>query len=106
MHSWEVVCVDRDPDREFDDCRAIEEVGFLAPSLREESANTVAARIHQDHSNFHITVDGEQVQLEAQRDPDVFFYPRTLEEDSPDDPLLALPPCNRYERDQKFAGKR
>lgn len=104
MHSWEIVCVELDDDSDFDDCRAISALGYLAPTLRKKSADVVAARIHQDHSNFHIEVDGERVPLRADRHPDVDFYTRTLEEDRPDDPLLDVKQCQTYEMEEHIQG--
>lgn len=106
MHSWEVVCVEVSDEREFTDCRGIETVGFRAPSLRTKPADTVASRIQSGLSDFHVTVDGERVPLQASNDEDVNMYPHVLEENSPDDPLLGLPSCERYARDQEFANLR
>lgn len=104
MHSWEVVCIEVDEDSEFDDCRAISTIGYRAPSLKKKSADVVGARIHQGHSDFHVVVDGEQVQLQAASDPDVNFYARTLDEDSPSDPLLELENCTDHELNERLEG--
>lgn len=92
-----------DQDSEYDDCRAIEEVGFMAPTLRRASANVVAARIHQGQSDFHLERDGRRIPLQGVKDPDVHYYVRTLDEDGPDDPLLQLPACTTYEREQELS---
>lgn len=97
MYSWEVVCIDIDEDREFDDCRAIEEIGFLAPSLKRTGTNTAGAQITQGHKQFHIVLDGERIPLQHAKDPDIHHYVRTLDEDSPADPLLQLDGCSKYE---------
>lgn len=106
MHSWEIVCVDVDTDREYTDCRAITELGYLAPTLRTKSADVVGAQIHQGHRRFHLDVDGESVPLQADRDPDVNFYVRALDEDEPGDPLLELPSCDKYQLENKLEGVR
>lgn len=100
MYSWEIVCIEVDEESKFDDCRAITELGYRAPSLKKVSANAIGAKIHQDHSMYHITVDGERVPLQAAKDPDVHFYTRTLDEDSTNDPLIEMVSCTRYEMDE------
>lgn len=97
MHSWEVVCVELDPDREYNDCRSIETIGFLAPSLKKSSTNTAGGQINQGHKQFHIKIDGERLPLQSAKDPDIHQYVRALDEDSADDPLLELPRCGKYE---------
>lgn len=100
MHSWEIVCVETDDDSDFEDCRAITQLGYLAPTLRKKSTDVVGAQIHQDHRAFHVVVDGERVPLEAARDEAVNFYVRTREEDDPEDPLLRVPQCSTYELEE------
>ena len=104
MHSWEIVCIEVDEDSDYDDCRAITTLGYRAPSLRKKDSDVVGARIHQGHSDFHVVVDGERVPLQADREEDVHFYARTLDEDSPDDPLLDLKSCTQYEMDEHLQG--
>lgn len=104
MHSWEVVCIDVDEDSEYDDCRAIREIGYLGPTLKRKSANTAAAQIRQGHSRFHFEDDGERVTLQGATDPDVHFYVKSTDADSPDDPLLELVACKQYEMDERFGG--
>jgi hypothetical protein len=101
MHSWEVACIEVDGERDVDDCRAISEVGYYAPSLSRKSADVVGAQIHQGHAAFHVVIDGECVPLQAGTDPDVNFYVRTLEGDSPEDPLLDLRTCRDVEREER-----
>ncbi len=102
MHSWEVACIEVDEDRDVEDCRAITEVGYYAPSLSRKSADVVGAQIRQGHAAFHVVLDGERVPLRAGTDPDVNFYVRTLDEDSPDDPLLDLRTCTDLEREEQY----
>lgn len=106
MHSWEVVCIELDPDRNYDDCRAIEKIGFLAPTLKRSSTNTAGAQIKQGHKRFHIMMDGEKVPLQNHKDPDLLHYVRILDEDSSEDPLLDLPRCGKYELDNHIEGVR
>jgi hypothetical protein len=101
MHSWEVVCVEIADDSEFNDCRAIDEIGYLAPTLRRKPASVIGAQIKQGHKNLHITVDGREVQLQPAKDDDVHFYVRTLDEDSSDDPLLDQQSCDKYELEDR-----
>ena len=104
MHSWEVICIEVDEASEYDDCRAITTLGYLAPTLRKKRVDVVGARIHQGHSDFHVEIDGERVPLEAEQHPGMGFYTRTLDEDSPEDPLLGLTPCRQYELDEHIEG--
>lgn len=103
MHSWEVACIEVDEDRDVEDCRAITEVGYYAPSLTMKSADVVGAQLHQGHAAYHVVIDGERVPLQAGKDPDAHFYVRTLEEDSPDDPLLELRTCTDLKLDMQYA---
>ena len=101
MHSWEVACIEVDDERDVEDCRGIREVGYYAPSLSRKSADVVGAQIHQGHAAYHVVVEGERVPLQAGTDPDGTFYVRTLDEDSPEDPLLELRTCRDIEREER-----
>ena len=101
MHSWEVACIEVEDERDVEDCRAIREVGYYAPSLSRKSADVVGAQIHQGHAAYHVVVEGERVPLQAGTDPDGTFYVRTLDEDSPEDPLLELRTCRDLEREER-----
>lgn len=41
-HSRHVFCTEKDGDSAFDDCRQIEEIGYLAPTLRLKSGQVAA----------------------------------------------------------------
>lgn len=80
------------------DCSAIQDLGYLAPNLNVKSADTIGKMIHRRNYWF-VTVKGEQRSLEAAQS-DETHYCRTLEHDSSDDPLLALPSIDEWQRDQ------
>lgn len=103
MHSWEIVCIDVDSDSEYDDCRAITELGYLAPTLNKKSSDEIGAQIHQGHRAFHITIDGTRHQLKSDRQQDVNFYVRTLDKNSVDDPLLSIEACSSYQLEDKMS---
>jgi hypothetical protein len=106
MYSWEVVCVELGSNRDYDDCRAIETIGFLGPSLKKTSTNTAGAQIKQGHKQFHIEVDGEKIPLQNGKDPEIHQYVKTLDEDSSEDPLLDLQRCGKYELDNHIENVR
>lgn len=103
MHSWEVVAIGMREDAESDpaDCRAIREIGYLAPTLRVKDVDTAGKMIVQGHSQWHVTVDGEALALVAVEE-ESDHYCRTLDEDSPDDPLLALPTISAWEKGERM----
>lgn len=104
MHSWEIVCVDVDADSDHTDCRAVTELGYLAPTLRTKRADVVGAQIQQGHRAFHVEVDGQRHSLVAERHPELHFYVRTLAENDESDPLLTLPSTSEYEMDDRLEG--
>ena len=102
MHSWEIVCIEIDEDSEFNDCKAVSELGYHAPVFKTKSSDVVAAQIHQGHRSFHIELDGVRHPVTVGRHPDVNFYARTLDEDDPSDPLLTLDSIAKYRMDNKL----
>lgn len=104
MYSWEVVCLDADEESDYDDCRAVTIIGKeVANNLREKQVDMVASQIANDNSAYHIVVDGRKIPLQAAK-ADSRMYVRTLDEDSPDDPLLDLPAVEEWKYDDKYRG--
>lgn len=102
-YSWEVLCVDVDEDSEYDDCRAVDEIGFrVAAGLRRKTMDTAAVMVESGNTDYHVTVDGERVPLQPVVDEPP-RYLRTLDEDSSTDPLLDLPTCAEYEMEQRLS---
>lgn len=99
-HSWEVICVGYREDTEHNDCRAIKEIGYLAPTLRTRKVDAVASMLDSGLSNYHLTIDGRKIPLQAAKDK--YYYVRTEDEDTPDDPLLTLPTITKYKTEEKF----
>ena len=99
-HSWEVIAIELHDETEFEDCRAISEIGYRAPVLRTRKVDSAASMIDSGLSRYHIDLDGRQVQLKAAKDE--YLYVRTLDEDSSDDPLLSLPTVTEYITEEKF----
>jgi len=97
----------RNADSPYNDCRQIDEIGFVvANNLETKTADTAACMVIQGQSAYHVVVDGERFDLHpAGESPN--RYLRTLDEDSPDDPLLRIPSIQEYEREQmvRFNGK-
>lgn len=80
------------------DCSTIRELGYLAPNLNVETADTIGKMI-QRRNYWYVTANGEQHSLVAAK-ADETHYCRTLDHDSPDDPLLSLPSIDEWQRDQ------
>lgn len=80
------------------DCSAIHELGYLAPNLNVETADTIGKMI-QRRNYWYVTDQGDQRPLVAAQSEET-HYCRTLDHDSPDDPLLDLPSIDEWQRDQ------
>lgn len=103
MYSWPVRCIEVDEESEYDDCRAIQTIGKeVAHNLREKRVDMVASMIANETAAYHIERDGRQIPLKSAK-ADGKMYVRTMDEDSPDDPLLELPSIQEYELDEKFS---
>jgi hypothetical protein len=101
MHSWEVVCIGVDEESEYDDCRRIETLGYdLNNRVKEAAVDKACLMMDSELSGYHVTVDDRRYDLE----PVVgdLKYVRSLEEDSPEDPLLSLPTLEEYRRTRRF----
>ncbi|MEF8882510.1 MAG: hypothetical protein V5A34_08320 [Halapricum sp.] len=94
MAEYEVQCVSVDYDSQYDDCRAIETLGFDATDggftrktpaeihrLVAETDNTVYVVYHNERSDLRAVTDGDR------------RYVRTEPTDSSEDPLLKQPSC-------------
>ena len=99
--SWEVVAVGLDDDAEHDDCRQITDIAYLAPSLTTAKIDVIASKINSGYTPYHLETPGGRVELQVAKDQR--NYVRTAAEDTPDDPLLALPTIEEYKESQRFA---
>lgn len=100
---FEIVCISIDESAEYDDPRAISRLGILAPSLTMKQIE-VAWSIQQrkdDSSYVHVDVDGEPARPTPDRIDGVRFL-RVADEPTRDDPLMQLPTCTEYEREERF----
>lgn len=98
-YSWEVVCITRDEESEYNDCRSIDELGYVvAANRRFIDAETASLRIRSGNKRFHVEIDGETVPLEAAGEYPL-HYVRARDADSPEDPLLSLPSREELERE-------
>lgn len=101
MHSWEVVCVDQESEGEVGSCRAITTIGYLvANSVRKLDPHTAALRIDSGNLAFHIYHNDDRLTLQKAGEG-TSAYVRTMDTDSPNDPLLSLPSINEFEAEQK-----
>lgn len=110
-----VVCITTENGSNYDDCRQISKIGYeLRDGVYERDPEYIHRRI-EDGEEFYIEIDGEQRYLEAASDADeddededntadeeddededeedVRKYVRAADEDTADDPLLTLGPC-------------
>lgn len=100
MTSYRVECIVRDEDSEYDDCRSIAELGFegMSKDIVKKAPETVYNIIEKPRTDVYIVVDGSKVVLQQVEDGDR-KYVRTEDEDTDDDPLLDLPPCEELIED-------
>lgn len=94
MTVYEVECVTIDYGSRFDDCRAIEAVGFEAVDggiTRKTPAEVHDRMVTEDHT-VYVTYHGERSDLEPVADGER-QYVRAAAEDTDDDPLLKQPSC-------------
>ncbi len=82
------------------DCSAIHELGYLAPNLNVKTTDTIGKMI-QRRNYWYVTTNGEQRSLRTAHSGET-HYCRTLDQDSPDDPLLALPTIDEWQRSQSM----
>ena len=99
-HSWEVVCVETDPESPHDDCRQITDIGFNAPTLTTKPVDQVSSMIESGLSAWHIQTDDGQLPLRPIHTDQM--YVRTMDEDSPQDPLLEFIECTKFEQDERL----
>lgn len=99
-HSWEVVCIEWEEEPDFDDCRGLDKIGYMAASLQTKRVDSVGSMIDSGISNYHLDLDGVRIPLKAATDNG--YYVRTEDQDTPDDPLLNLPTFQEYKMEEKF----
>lgn len=94
MAEYEVKCVDLDYDSRYDDCRAIERLGFTATEggLTRSSPAEVFRIVEETDHTVYVVYHGERSTLQAATDGDT-RYVRAAAEDTADDPLLKQPSC-------------
>lgn len=94
MAAYEVECVTIDYGSRYDDCRAIEAVGFEAAGggLTRKSPAEVHHLITTEGHTVYVTYHGERSDLRAVEDGEM-QYVRCEPEDTDDDPLLKQPSC-------------
>lgn len=104
MTNWEgfeIVCIELEDDSEYEDCRAIEEIGIHAPSLRKHEIDKAWASLKKRQYWYHIKIDGELVHPKPAKE-NGRKYIHVNQELTPDDPLLQLPRCKKYQRRKEF----
>lgn len=97
-----IVCIEINEDSEYDDCRQITHLGFLAPSLTKRKMDRVWWSVNSSNVGGYFVWHDEQIhKLQAAEDGD-YRYVRAADEDTPSDPLLNLPTCDEYERSDRY----
>lgn len=94
MADYEVQCVSLDYDSQFDDCRAIEVVGFdaVGGGFTRKTPEQVHRLLAEEGHGVYVVYHGERSTVRAVTDGER-RYVRAAEEDTPDDPLLKQPSC-------------
>lgn len=94
MVAYEVECVTIDYGSRFDDCRAIEVIGFEAVGggITRKTPAEVHELITSEGHTAYVVYHGERSDLRPVDDGDT-RYVRCAPEDSGDDPLLKQPSC-------------
>lgn len=94
MADYEVNCVTIDYGSRFDDCRAIETVGFEAVGggITQKTPAEVHDLIATEGDTVHVVYHGERSDLRPV-DDESGRYVRSVPEDTADDPLLKQPSC-------------
>lgn len=103
-NGFEIVCIGLKDEGEFGDQRNIAEVGILAPTLTMKSIE-VAWSIQtekEDRPYVHVDVDGTPTVPTPDKVDGVRFL-RLADELSSSDPILNLPECESYQRDERLA---
>lgn len=95
MHSWEVVCIERDSDRGAGP-RSITALGLsVAAGFRMRDVEVVHQQCMDEERDYHITVDGDTRPLVPDRE-DGIRYVHTTGAGDAGDPLLDLPTREEY----------
>lgn len=99
-HSWEVVSIDIDTESDHTNCRCIERIGFLAPTLNWRTVKQAVVMMESGLSGYHITKDGARMPLRIAGSEQ--RYLRVTDSDSETDPLLDLPEKQVFEQKSRF----
>lgn len=95
MHSWEVTCIELGEDSEYNDCRAIEKIGFkVASQIQKRNIDQVHNMIESSLTRYHVVVNGENIALESVISGEK-RYVRTGGSDASEDPLMKLKNCEQ-----------
>jgi hypothetical protein len=86
MADYEVKCVDLNYGSRYDDCRAIEAIGF------EAVGGGFTRKTPEEVHRLIVVYRGERSAVRPAADGDV-RYVRAADEDTADDPLLKQPSC-------------
>lgn len=94
MAAYEVECVTIDYGSPFDDCRAIEVVGFEAVDggITQKTPAEVHELISSEGHDAYVVYHGERSDLRPVENGGV-RYVRCASADTDDDPLLKQPSC-------------
>lgn len=94
MAAYEVQCVTIDYGSPFDDCRAVEVVGFEAVDggITRKTPAEVHDLIATEGHTVYVVYHGERFDLRPVEDG-ARRYVRAAPEDTDDDPLLKQPSC-------------
>lgn len=94
MASYKVACVSMDYDADVDDCRCIEEIGFVTSKgkITTRTPTEVHRMIADENHTVIVEYHGEQTKLEAV-ERDGVKYVRSASTDTSDDTLMKKPGC-------------
>lgn len=94
MANYMVTCVSMDYEADVDDCRCIEEIGFVTSkgNIVTRSPGQVHQMIAEEDHTVVVEYHGDQHEVAAV-ERDGRRYVRTAETDTSDDKLLKKPSC-------------
>jgi hypothetical protein len=94
MSDYEVECVSVDYDSPYDDCRAIEAVGFesVEGGITRMDPAEVHRMIADSEDEVHVVYHGERTTVLPVTDGER-RYVRAADEDTSEDPLMKQPSC-------------
>lgn len=97
---FELVCIEPEPDSEFDDVRSIDRFGFLAPTLRNKSREYLWWLVERHDPAVFVRTDEGVRPARADVVGDRRLI-RVADDLTPDDPLLGLPTCEDYRSERQ-----